>query len=355
MSKALYYPHTDITNPLIIKNALLLWDSIETIVPQKKWTPKRLQGNKVFNEAVDIVVRQRVPSSTEQRDAHNKLMKLTETGLLTSLMLKSPHSWRGRRYSMFPMKFLDQTWRMLQREGMANWMVAAKDFGVPPAIGLLMMSILADACAGTQVQKVTDRIEAYSWLSEHYAGVLGSQHVTRLDASQVAPNYDRLVTLSLEALDARKIPLQKLVEMRKRESRRGGTSYKAMRRRYLKHLRAHVKRLGTEAHSAKDVRDLNQQFKEEMVEDLADLKNELGTASLKTLFSNNILLSTVIAAGCFISPVAGLTTLSTKLVGIGVIPLLRAAVEYRGARRDALKRHTSSWLFLAVKGRLTLR
>jgi hypothetical protein len=31
--KALYYPHTDVTSPLILKNALLLWDSLETIVP----------------------------------------------------------------------------------------------------------------------------------------------------------------------------------------------------------------------------------------------------------------------------------------------------------------------------------
>ena len=354
MLKALYYPHTDITSPVIIKNALLLWDSIETIVPQQAWTPKRLQRNKLFNEAVDIVVRPRVPSAAERRDAHRNLVRLTDSGFVTSLMLRSPPSWQGRQYLIYPSKFLHQTWRMLQSGGMANWVVAARDYGVPPAVGLLMMSILADSCAGTQIQKVTDRVEAYSWLSEHYAGVLGRPHVTGLDASQVAPNYDRLVTLSLEALDAREIPLRKLVELRKRESRRGGTDYSAMRRRYLKHLQAHVKRIGTEARSATDVRELNRQFQEEMKQDLADLKNELGTASLKTLLSNKVALSAVIAAGCLISPAAGLTALSTKLVGIGVVPLLKAAVEYRGARRAALKRHTSSWLFLAGQGRLTL-
>lgn len=32
MTKALYFPHTDIGSPVIIKNALLLWDGIETII-----------------------------------------------------------------------------------------------------------------------------------------------------------------------------------------------------------------------------------------------------------------------------------------------------------------------------------
>ena len=33
MLKALYYPHTEVGNPTILKNALLLWDSLETIGP----------------------------------------------------------------------------------------------------------------------------------------------------------------------------------------------------------------------------------------------------------------------------------------------------------------------------------
>jgi hypothetical protein len=34
---------------------------------------------------------------------------------------------------------------------------------------------------------------------------------------------------------------------------------------------------------------------------------------------------------------------------------MKAAVEYRAAKREALKKHTMSWLFLAKQGRLTLR
>ena len=62
MLKALYYPHADISNPVIVKNALLLWDCVETIVPHGAWRPYRTLGGKPFNEAVDLIVKPRVPS-----------------------------------------------------------------------------------------------------------------------------------------------------------------------------------------------------------------------------------------------------------------------------------------------------
>jgi hypothetical protein len=49
-----------------------------------------------------------------------------------------------------------------------------------------------------------------------------------------------------------------------------------------------------------------------------------------------------------------LTALGGQIGGVGIIPLMNAAVNLRAARRDALK-NTMSWLFLAKQGRLTLR
>jgi len=349
MMKALYYPHTDVTNPLIIKNALLLWDSIETIVPRPRWTPRRLQGNKVFNEAVDLVVQPRVPTTSERHEAHDVLQRLNENGKVGLLLKMSPPAWRSREFLIYPEKFLEQTWHLLEREGMARWVAGYHDCGVSPALGFLMLSFLADACAGTQIQKVTDRVDAYAWLSEHYADLLDRPYVKGLDVSQVAPAYDRLVTLSMEVLDARAIPLRNLVEFRKRESGRGGADYIAMRRRYLKALQSHLKRIGTEVRSSGDVRELDRQFKEGLKEDLADLKEELRAASLKTLFSKEVALSALISAGCLLSPVAGLTELASDVGAIGVIPLLKAAVDYRGTRRAAIQRHVTSWLYLASR------
>lgn len=355
MLKALYYPHTDVTNPLILKNALLLWDSLETIVPRPGWSPRRFKNHRLLNEAVDLVVRPRVPTAPERSEAHQALQDVARTGALALLLAEAPRGWRGREFLIYPEKFLSETWHMLERGGMARWVAHQSDYGVPSVLGFFMMSLLADACAGTQLQKVTDRIDAYAWLSQAHARTLGSPHVAGLDISQVAPAYDRLVTLSLEVLDARALPLRKLVDLRKRESKRGGTDYSAMRRRYLQTLRAHVKRVATETRSSADLRELQRQFKEELKEDLGDLKAELNIASLKALFSKEVALSALITAGSLTAPIAGLTALASQIGLVGVIPLLKAAVELRGARRTALQRHMSSWLYLVGQRGLQVR
>lgn len=102
--------------------------------------------------------------------------------------MKSPRDWRRSEYLIYPEKFLDQTWQLLERRGMAHWENSASDYGVPIALGFLMMSTLADSCSGTQIQKVTDRVDAYSWIARHRASVLGSPYVIGLDISDVAPN-----------------------------------------------------------------------------------------------------------------------------------------------------------------------
>lgn len=355
MQKALYFPHTDIENPVILKNALLLWDNVETIVPWQNWRPRRRPRNKLFDEAIELVVAPRVPNQVERREAHKILEDSVRRGFVSSLIEQSPGEWRRRNYLIYPEKFLDETWRLLQGGGMAHWVAAERDYGVPAAVGFFMMSTLADVCAGTQIQKITDRTDAYEWLGRQHARALESDYVKGLDASQVAPAHDRLVSLSIEVLDGRAIPLKKLVEFRRRESRRSGAAYSAMRRRYLSALQQHIERIGKEARSASDVKELDRQFKESLREDLAELKGELGAASLKTLLSKEVAMTALIVAGSLVTPIAGLTALGAQVGGIGIIPLLKAAADYRAARREALQKHKMSWLFLAKQRRLSVR
>jgi hypothetical protein len=105
--KALYYPHTDVTNPLILKNALLLWDSLETIVPRSHWVPQRVKGDRLVNETVDLIVRPRVPSAPERTEAHRALAEIAKTGALASLLAKAPPELRRREFLIYPEKFLD--------------------------------------------------------------------------------------------------------------------------------------------------------------------------------------------------------------------------------------------------------
>lgn len=359
--KALYYPHTDIGNEVIVKNALLLWDQVETIIPSAMWRPEMGSHNRNrpapprwFSEAAEIVVARRVPDTAEQQSAHETLSRMVSDGVLHSLIGKGPVPWRSQEYLIYPEKFLDRTWDLLRHAGIANWVREESDYGVPAAVGLLMMSVLADVCAGSQLQKITDLTQAYSWLAQQRASLLGSQYVTNLDVSQIAPDQDRLAMISPEVLDARKIPIKKLIALRRREAKDSGSDLRAMRRRFAKAIHDHVERIGKEARTGNDVKELSRQFRDELKTDLHDLKKELQLTSLKTLFSKEVGVSVLLVGGSLVSPVAGLTGLATNIGGLGVIPLLKAEVEHRAARREILRKHTMSWLYLAAKGPISM-
>ncbi len=209
-----------------------------------------------------------------------------------------------------------------------------------------MMSSLADACAGTQKQKVTDRVQAYSLLERAKATFIGAPFVEGLDASQVAPDLNRLVSLSLQVLDARTIPIQKLLNFRKREAKGKTADYRTMRRKYVKDIQTYIDRIVKEAKTKDDVKDIEQEFINDMKDDLLNLKQELKLASIEPLLSREMVLTAMILGGAFLNPIAGLTTLATSLKGIGVIPLVKTHLRHKKDRRKALLGHNISWLYL---------
>lgn len=88
---------------------------------------------------------------------------------------------------------------------------------------------------------------------------------------------------------------------------------------------------------------------------MSDLKDDLGIATSK-LMSKDVVVPVLLLAGSFIAPIAGLTALATTVGGLaGTIPLLKAAIDYKAAKRDALRKHTMSWLYVAKQRRITWR
>jgi hypothetical protein len=363
---ALYYPYITISNEAVLKNALLLWDHIETIGPTI-----HSHRNHEIAQASELVVRGRIPNDREYKTVETAISKILKSSVPAQLRSPALPGWTPppgplahhpppQEYLFHASKFPPRIWRLLFDAGVARLVpigpahgLSLRQIAVPPGIALILMSLLADACAGTQIQKITDEVPAYAWLGRHHAELLGTSYVTGLDVSQVAPAYDRLVTLSLELLDARSVPLHKLIEMRKREVRSGGQDYAQLRRRYFNTLQLHLKRLASEAKSQRDVVELQDQFKKQMAQDLHDLKTELRIATASALLSKEMALSVLIGAGSMFFPVAGMTGLATTVGGVGIIPLLKTAVDFRGERRRILAQHQMSWLLLGKKRRLT--
>lgn len=355
MITALYYPHTTIRSRGLIKTALLLWDYVECIVPKRNWEIEKPFDEKSFNEALELITRPYVPNDNEKKQAHSDVSEFLKDYPRFTLEA-TLRGYSSGRYLMYGNKFLYRTWQILEEGGLAHWDARSSDYSVPPALGLLMMSSLADACAGTQKEKVTDRINAYSLLERMRATLMGAPYVESLDASQVAPELDRLVTLSLKVLDAKDIPIRKLLAYRKREAKGRSSDYRMMRLNYLNALRKYVDRIIKEAKTRQDVKEIERQFREDMRDDLLSLKHELNLSSLEQLFSTGMMaLAAVAVGGTLLKPISGLTDLATALQGIGIVPLIKTLLQHRKERRKAMLQHRISWLYLPHENVVSLR
>lgn len=355
MLVALYYPHTVIRSKNLLKTALLLWDYVECIVPRPNWRLEAPFKEKSYNEAIELIVHPHVPNQQQRNYANTDVKNFLQEQGSEFFLQNALRNRYNRNFLVYPEKFLRTTWHLLENHGLARWDNISRDYGVPPALGLLMMSSLADACAGTQKQKVTDQVLAYSLLERAKATLVGAPYVEGLDASQVAPELNRLVTLCLRVLDARAIPINKLLAFRKREVKGKSADYRTMRLNYLKNLKKYVDRMLKEAKTKADVKEIERQFKEDMREDLYNLKRELSIASVEPLFSKEMLLTALVLGGSLLEPLSGFTKLAATLKGIGIIPLIKTRFKHKRERRKALLQHKISWLYLTQEKSLSLR
>lgn len=346
---AFYYPHTNIKDQNLIKNSLLLWDQVEYITPTVKWKHEQF-SSKLLNEAIELISKPHFPSDAERLEAHNRISKIVSGGLPDWFFLNATRRIRNfEPYFVYPEKFNDATWHLLKESNLATYDKQSSDRGLTPYFGLMIMSILADACAGKTKRKITDRAEAYFWLQKYATAEAGGEIVSGLDASQVAPSYERLVTLSIKVLQTDDIPISTLVAMRKREVKSSSSDYRNFRINYLKRIDACISDITQPGLTQADVIEIERQFQKDMKSDLTDLKKELQVNRDKLLFSKEVLVAATAGANALSTPIRGLTDLSVLLGSISVGALIKAGKEYNAARRKALKSSAMSWLYLADK------
>lgn len=173
MVSALYYPHTQIKDERLLKNSLLLWDQVEYIVPQPDWKHVRM-ANPLYNDAIDIITVPHHPNTREKEFVHNRVQSLVDKGIPDWFFLNRLDSRRRKEtYAIYPEKLSHETWRLMQSNRLAEFNRLDNDFHVAPLFGLMVMSLLADACAGTTKRKITDRADAYAWLMKFNTAELG--------------------------------------------------------------------------------------------------------------------------------------------------------------------------------------
>lgn len=301
MRSAVYYPRTTVHNRPLMQSSLLLWDQLHTIVPEPHYVPE-YDDQTDLAEAWELIGAKIVPSEAQQQRAH----KAIET-TLQARRLPPDLYWVGEidqpqdPYEIWPQKFSMATWDLMREHGLTAEQLPNGDFPFTQDGGLLVMAKLADACAGTQFARVTDRLMAY--------GMIGSGDQRPGTAADVVP-------ITLDLIDAASIPFENLVAFRKREAReRRGADYRKLRHHYSDIVQAHMRALDG-AVDQFDREEMNRVFRDRMAENLRDLRSELGGNKLE-LVLKPVVMAGVAAAG---TAATGADHLATALAaGVGAV------------------------------------
>jgi hypothetical protein len=309
---ALYYTHSSLNNAELIKSALLLWDRVEYIKPDWYEGPARPFPNapqhekNQLSEALELIGAGREPTNGEKESAHLEIEKLIRSRLPDWILFTpdNPHT----HYSIFPDKLLPKTWQMLKDENLADLTPAFshgpnfRDWSMHKSLGLLVMSILAKACATNQKMMITDESDAYAMWTRCITREANGRYGKLALADDVAPNSNLLVTTSISVLTAKSINLRTLLNARRRE--------------------------------------------------LQELKLEKG----KVIWSREMAAGLVFTVGTFLAPflssaigIGELGSLITPVTGIMAAGALRKTqLEFQAAKQKALENHPMSWLYIAA-------
>ena len=190
-----------------------------------------------------------------------------------------------------------------------------------------MMSILAVCCSQNRKRLVTDQNDPYRTL----ANILVD---TDSQKNSQENWHEKLIALTLKGPDFSKVPLRKLVDIRKKEDK----LLQDLRQAFLKVVDQTASDICLNAGNPNTVRDLVEDYKNTIEKDLKELKRSLGRSGASVLLSKEFGFSVLAAtAAVALEPISG--TIAT----IG--GLTKGLMDYQDRRHKILRDHPSSWLF----------
>jgi hypothetical protein len=342
MLTALYYPHTTLRDSSLLKTALLFWDRLEFITPSPDYKLKSFDGNKDVDEALEIVGAPLFPSREQQQQAHAAIEDLATSSLSNDFLWNQTDSMESR-FLVYPQKFLPETWEVLKQTNLAipDCSGHFEDWSMGRNFGLVIMSILADACAGSEKRAVTDQVNSYNLLTRSIASMHGGSFGSASEAAT------RLVTIALKIVDANQFTLRELIDFRKEESAASGHRVRQLRHNFMKVVDGYIKKISGCKGKDGDVLEIERQYEQAMRDDLLNLKDLLKRKATDTLLSRDVGVGILAIGGMMVTP----WTMPTAALGVGA--LVKTAKGYRADRREALSKHAMSWLFtMKQSGRL---
>ena len=248
----------------ILKSGLLLWDKIEFIAPDEgmlAW-----HSNPEAAEACELITTPHVPSEEDKQLANDAILELVTSELPSDFLFEETDP--ENRFSIYPQKFLPETWDALRQTKLAGPTEYGEfdEWAMSNALGLSMMSILAESCAGTEKRTITNLIDSYKLLNQSIAGLHSGSF------GEVGNEVERLITISIKIIDPSKLGFRELLEFRKTEERSQSTDYRELRHNFLKKMDSFATRLVTAGNHKGSQDEIEREFEQEMSDDLENLR-----------------------------------------------------------------------------------
>jgi hypothetical protein len=192
-----------------VKTALLLWDRLEFIVP---WDHFRANhGHPQLDRAMELIGLPHIPTKEEKRETHQNIKQMLKRSLPAPFYLRRHRRhYRDQQYEIYPEKLFPETWELLYEARLSGKLLPNVDYPMTEMGGLLVMSLLADACAGTTRSRITDRSDAFATVVDLLGNRPNAPPIKRADADA------QLVPINLKVLNVDKIDIKALIHLRER-------------------------------------------------------------------------------------------------------------------------------------------
>lgn len=336
MRSAVYFPliHPD---EQLMKRALLSWDFVE--VPRiSEAKCQHLEHSSAFNEAHELVCRPIFVDDDLKRGIHSVLQ---QTDCVPTFFRYDPilDDALGKNRA-FPHEFLlPASAELLIKLQMAKNQQGIVKVGLKSLF--LLAALLGDVAAGQTKQRLTDDLNCYRGLCELLAGTVS------LDPDS---NSDVLLSLALKTVDLSPVPLESLVQFRKREmAERHGSDLRQLRHKFVDHLSQWAQKLSQANLTTRDRTEVTRLYEQALQQDMHDLRSELKTKQIQLVLSKEILTTALSSAAVLASlPIQGdATAMAASVTGaVGAIAGVYAArSKFFESRKEILRRHAMAYIY----------
>lgn len=342
MERALYFPHTTPRDKTVLKQALLLWDMLEFIIPRDGFLDHH--ADRETRAALDIIGRPIAPSIAIKRRTHRRIKQFIGDGLPSKYLFRP-----GRHAApIYADKFARETWDML----LGGEMIAgefrlrtrshsARSYELAKPLALAMMTILADECAGKTARKVTDAVYASDADAAYLTRELGG------DLGCINPKQKTYVlTLPLPVISVHDVSITQLTVLRQKES----DFLRELRRNYRREIDKYIHQITAAGSHADDIRRITETFNGAMRERLRELDRMLDRRSKITEFNVMEVIGGGLSAGIatYLTSASSLAAAiaSATAIGIGGAFKIAGSIPLNEEKREEVQRkNPAAWLY----------